>query len=120
MLDTNKTLGVNYGGIIGLQATGGPEIVRVLILPNLKDYEILIRETMEEGESSRKEAEIVLGALLGALQTLEQDSVGLTNGFANGDGEAVSVKLKEKVGPLITEKVLELGRPKLVRAILES
>lgn len=75
---------------------------------------------MEEGESSRKEAEMVLGALVGALHTLEQDIVGFTNGYANGDGEAMSAKLKEKVGPLVAERVLELGRPKLVRVILES
>lgn len=120
-LDPNKPLGVNYGGIIGLQVVGGVEVIRAIVLPSLKEYEILIRDAMEDEGLLRKEAEMVLGALVGALQLLEQDSVGLTNGFADGDGEeGVRSRLKEKVGHLVAAKVLELGRPRLVKAILQS
>lgn len=120
MLDPAKPLGVNYGGIIGLHATGGPEVVRVLIVPNLKEYEVLITDAMEESETKRKEAGMVLGALVRSLQSLEDDTVVSSNGFANGSEEVMRTKLREKVGPLVAEKVWEMGRPKMVKAILES
>ena len=120
MLDPTKPLGVNYGGIIGLHATGGPEVVRVLIVPNLKEYEVLITDAMEESETKRKEAEMVLGALVGSLQSLEQDSIGSSNGFANGNEEVMKTKLREKVGPLVAGKVWEMESPKMIKAILES
>lgn len=89
-------------------------------MPNLKEYEILITDAMEESETKRKEAGMVLGALVESLQSLEQDSVGSSNGFANGDEEVMRTKLREKVGPLVAEKVWEMGRTKMVKAILES
>lgn len=120
MLDPTKPLGVNYGGIIGLHATGGPEVVRVLIVPNMKEYEVLITDAMEESDAKRKEAGMVIDALVRSLQSLEQDSVGSSNGFANGNEDLMRTKLREKVGPLVAEKVWELGSPKIVKAILES
>ncbi len=120
MLDPSKPLSVNYGGIIGLQATGGPEVVRVLILPNLKEYEVLITDAMEEGELRRKEAEMMVSALISALQSLEQESTGLKNGIANGDAEGMRSNLRDKVGPVIAEKAWTLGGLGLARAILEG
>lgn len=120
MLDPTKPLGVNYGGIIGLHATGGPEVVRVLIVPNMKEYEVLITDAMEESDAKRKEAGMVIDALVGSLQSLEQDSVGSSNGFANGNEDLMRTKLREKVGPLAAEKVWEMGSPKMVKTILES
>lgn len=89
-------------------------------MPNLKEYEVLMTDAMEESETKRKEAGMVLGAIVGSLQSLEQDSVGSSNGFANGDEEMLRTKLREKVGPLVAEKVWEMGRPKMVKALLES
>ncbi|KAL8744678.1 MAG: hypothetical protein Q9190_003101 [Brigantiaea leucoxantha] len=130
-LDPTKPLGANYGGIIGLQAIGGAEVVRALILPNLKQYEVLVREPLEEEgggdvgggleSGKREEAEAVLTALVGALQMLEEDVVvGLTNGYTSGDGEEQRQRLSEKVGSLIAGRIVEMERPRLVKAILES
>ncbi|KAI4126112.1 MAG: hypothetical protein LQ338_003917 [Usnochroma carphineum] len=120
-LDPTKPLGSNYGGIIGLQAIGGTEVVRALILPNVKEYESLLHEPLEdEGSPKQAEAEAVLTALVGALQTLEDDTLGGVNGFANGDGEGQRQQLEEKVGPLVAGRVLAMGRPKFVKALLEA
>ncbi|KAL8829426.1 MAG: hypothetical protein Q9191_002017 [Dirinaria sp. TL-2023a] len=118
-LDPTKPLGSNYGGIVGLAAIGGPEVVRALIVPNLSDYDrLILREAMED-ESRRKEAEVITEALVEALGSLEADGVGMANGHANGDAE-LNQKLKEKVGDLVGTRLLDLDRPRLVKAILEA
>lgn len=119
-LDPTKPLGANYGGIVGLQKIGGPEVVRVLIVPNLKVFESLVREEPGEEETKKVEKGIVVAAIWDALMMLEGDSVGVANGLVNGDGDALAGKLREKIGDLIAAKVLELGKPNLVRAILET
>ncbi|KAL8896899.1 MAG: hypothetical protein Q9192_002837 [Flavoplaca navasiana] len=120
-LDPTKPLATNYGGIIGLQAVGGVEAVRVLILPNVKDYETLIREPLEdEGSSRQAEAEAVLTALVSALQTLEDDSIGSRSNIPDGEIVNHDQQLQEKVGPLVAGRVLQMGRPRFVDALLET
>ncbi|KAL8936259.1 MAG: hypothetical protein Q9211_004272 [Gyalolechia sp. 1 TL-2023] len=120
-LDPTKPLGTSYGGIIGLQAIGGTEVVRALILPNVKEYESLIREPLEDDGSPKKaEAEAVLTALVGALQTLEDDTMGMMKGLQNGSDEDPREKLEEKVGSLVAGRVLDMGRPKFAQALLEA
>ncbi len=90
-------------------------------MPNLREYGELLQEGLEgSDEGKRKDAESVLGALVEAVKALEGDSMGVMNGFSTGDAEDVKEKLKDKVGSLMAERVLELGRPKLVKAILEE
>ena len=115
-----KPLGANYGGIIGLQAIGGPETVRALILPNLKAYEDHVRDAIDAmDEGKRNEGEMVIRILLEALVSLEEDSVGTVNGFANGHAAETKKDLGEKIGDLFADRVMELGKPRLVKAIME-
>lgn len=119
-LDPTKPLGANYGGIIGLQAIGGPEIVRALIVPNLKDYEDLVREAIDAmDETKRNEGEMVIKALLAALLSLEDEIIGTVNGLVNGHAGEMKKELGVKIGDLFAERVLDLGKPKLVKAIME-
>lgn len=90
-------------------------------MPNLKEYEGLIKDVISEGEGPKKvEAEMVLGALVKAVMKLEGDSVGTVNGFGGGKEEEVLPRLREKVGGLVAARVFELGRPRLIKAILED
>lgn len=119
-LDPTKPLGANYGGIIGLQAIGGPEIVRALVVPNLKEYEELVKDAIDAmDEGKRNEGEMVISAILEALMLLEQEDVGAANGFADGHAAEKKRELSEKIGDLFAERVLELGKPRLVKAIME-
>ena len=119
-LDPTKPLGANYGGIIGLQAIGGPEIVRALIVPNLKEHEELVKDAIDAMDDGKKsEGEMIINALLEALVSLEGDSVGAINGFANGHAAEMKEALGKKIGDLFAERVLELGKPRLVKAIME-
>lgn len=124
-LDPTKPLGTHYGAIIGLQAIGGPEVVRSLILPNVKVYESVIRDEIEGNGPRKADAERVVEAILVALRTLEEEDGGLfhgmlTNGQGGRGGEESRGKLVETLGEIIGRRVLELGRPGLVRAVLED
>ena len=117
-LDPTKSLGSNFGGIIGLQAIGGAEIVRALIVPNLKEYEAMMREVLDD-DSRKAEGDMVIEALLEALFSLEADIVGAVNGMANGHAVEMKNVVAEKIGTLFADKVMETGNPRLAKAILE-
>jgi transcription initiation factor TFIID subunit 6 len=129
-LDPKKPLGAHYGAIAGLRAIGGPEVVRKLIVPNLKAYEEVLRDAMSEGGRS-VEVEEVVKAIVEALGSLVQDEpsadAAMVNGHVNGDAGALRGRLEEKIGGLLAERVLagsgggggELGE-KLAKAVLDD
>ncbi len=122
-LDPAKPLGTTYGGIIGLLAVGGPEVVRVLVVPNLKDFEMVLgSERGADDDLARKlEKEKVISALLQGIEMLEADSIAAVNALTNGEDHEgfTTQKLREKIGPLLADRVLALGRRTLVKAVLE-
>ena len=94
--------------------------MRALIVPNLKDYEEIVKDAIDSMDEGKKnEGEMVIIALLDALVLLEEDSVGAVNGFANGHGAETKEPLGKKIGDLFAERVAELGKPRLAKAIME-
>ena len=110
-LDPTKPLGTHYGAIVGLAAVGGRESVRVLILPNLRLYEKVLRPEFEQeqddagagtppggnGNSSKKrDAQMVVEAIFNVLTLLEEDcdrddgSSGRGIGNSNGNPSSSS------------------------------
>lgn len=120
-LDPSKPIGTHYGGIIGLQAIGGPELVRALIVPNLKEYDGFLTDLIEDAdnEPNKKGGEMVVEALVEAVISLEADTVGATNGMVNGHATEIRKQVAEKIGDMLAGRVMELGRPRLVKAILD-
>ena len=68
----------------------------------------------------RAEAEMVLGAILASLRTLEDGRLEMVNGQRGNGGEELKGKLIDKVGELVGTKVFEMDRPQLARAVLEG
>lgn len=91
-------------------------------MPNLKEYGPLLREALAEGPPKRDDAEMAIGAVLGALAALEEDGVGAVSGSISkkAEGEEVRRRLKEKVGELLADRVIKEGRQSLVDAVLDS
>ncbi|KAK2740674.1 hypothetical protein FQN55_008728 [Onygenales sp. PD_40] len=123
-LDPGKPLGTHYGAIIGLQSIGGADVVRELVVPNLKTYEAVLRDSLaDEGGVRKVEAEKVVGvivAVLGALVDEQGAGKGqLTNGFA-GEAEAeVRGRLVERIGQVVAASVMESPRGvEVARAVL--
>ncbi|KAL1974737.1 hypothetical protein VTN31DRAFT_4941 [Thermomyces dupontii] len=120
-LNPAKPFGTHYGAIIGLHQIGGPEVVRELILPNLKPYEKLLRDAIGEDGPRRPEAERVLEALLGVLSTLQQGRAGLlTNGHSAIFTDELREQLVDKVGELIAARIADTGNVQLARTLLED
>lgn len=118
-LDPNKPFAVHYGAILGLQAIGGRESVRVLIMPNLREYGKLLQEAIEGNTSAKADAEMAVGAVLGILEKLEEGRPpSLTNGYSVNVQE--NSKLVEKVGEFLSSRIIQMGRPHLVQAVLEA
>ena len=84
----------------------------------------MVREEVEGEGARRPEAEMVVAAVVGALEMLEEGGVrvgvGLTNGVSGEAGEEMRVRLVGKVGEVFASRVADLGRLGLVRAILEA
>ncbi|KAL7274362.1 histone H4-like TAF Taf6, SAGA complex subunit [Rhizina undulata] len=121
-LDPAKPFGTHYGSITGLSAIGGRECVRVLILPNVKLFEKVIRQEVEDDSPKRKEAEMCVTAIVNALKHLEEIAeVDVVNGQTNGNGlnESLKTRLVDRVGEIVGEEVWKLGKERLVRVIVD-
>jgi transcription initiation factor TFIID subunit 6 len=68
-LDPNKPLGTHYGALKALQLVVGSEGIRMLLLPNLKLYDEVLKEAVAD-EARKPEAERVLSVILAALDEL--------------------------------------------------
>lgn len=95
----------------------------MLVVPNLKDFEMVLgNERGADDDPSRKlEKEKVIFALVQGIEMIEANSIAAVNGLTNGENsdEFMTQRLREKIGPLLADRVLALGRRTLVKAVLE-
>jgi transcription initiation factor TFIID subunit 6 len=109
-----------YGAILGILAAGGPQAIKVLVLPNLKSFDTTILQPLrEKGESSRLDFEMIVGALLKAIEAISNDDILMmdTDGSFN-DRETSQVK--EFLGDIIGERVVRLNNHQVNRAVLDA
>lgn len=118
-LDPVKPFGAHYGAVIGLQAVGGAEVVRVLIIPNLGEYSKLLSDGIED-PARRPAAERVLNALVAVLASLRDGQTSLTNGHPAVATDELRIRLAEKVGDLIASRITDANEVQLAHVILEA
>ncbi|KAJ5176804.1 Transcription initiation factor TFIID subunit 6 [Penicillium canariense] len=118
-LDPSKPFGAHYGAVIGLQAVGGAEVVRVLIIPNLSDYSKLLSDGIDDA-ARRPAAERVLSALLAVLVAVRDAHAPLVNGHPATVTDELLSQLREKVGDLIATRIAEANDVQLARVIVEA
>ncbi|KAJ5894568.1 Transcription initiation factor TFIID complex 60 kDa subunit [Penicillium taxi] len=118
-LDPSKPFSAHYGAIIGIQAIGGSEVVRVLVIPNLSDYSKLLSEGIEDS-ARRPAAERVLNALIAVLASLRDSKVSLANGYPSVVTEALRSRLAEKVGDFIAGRIAEANEVQLAHLLVDS
>ena len=117
-MDPGKPFGTHYGAIIGLHAVGGSDVVRELIVPNLKTYEMLLRDAGTDEGIRKMEAEKVIGVILAVLTFCQDERIPLANGHSATTAEELQSQLAEKVGELIASRILESGQMRMACAIL--
>jgi Transcription initiation factor TFIID, subunit TAF6 (also component of histone acetyltransferase SAGA) len=118
-LDPSKPFGAHYGAVIGLQAVGGAEVVRILMIPNLREYSKLLSDGLNDS-ARRPAAERVLNALLGVLASLRDGQVTLANGHPATVTDDMRTRLAEKVGDLIASRIAEVNEVQLAQMVLEA
>jgi len=116
-LDSHKPFGAHYGAVLGLKAAAGISGIKVLLLPVLKAYDIVLKNGLDD-ETKKSQAEMVVVVLLEALTTLEQDVLTSQNGHPEGD--ELKTKLIESIGEVLGGRVFDLDRPAMISAILEK
>jgi transcription initiation factor TFIID subunit 6 len=119
-LDPKKPYGSHYGAILGLKAIGGAEVVRQLILPNIKAYGELLEEDIQEGALKKAEAEKVVTAILNALGTLVDDDLPMMNGHSEESAANMRTKLLDKLGEVIGGRIADIGNTRFSKAVLEE
>jgi transcription initiation factor TFIID subunit 6 len=116
-LDPNRSFGAHYGALLALHRIIGVEGIRQVILPNLKTYDTLLEEGLND-EANRPEAELVLGYLLKLVEEISKEpalgTAPQVNGI-NGDSRGVMV---DKVGAVIGERLSQLGGPAVKRVVM--
>lgn len=118
-LDPKKPFGTHYGAILGLSAAGGPDAVRVLIVPNLREYEVLIRDEIASNGTRQAEAEKVVTAVFNTLGTLIEDGLPMMNGHTDEGAAEMRRKMVEGVGAIIGNRIADSGHIQLAKAVLE-
>ena len=119
-LDPKKPYGSHYGAILGLKAIGGAEVVRQLILPNLKSYGELLEEDIQEGSIRKAEAEKVMTAVLNALGTLIDDDIPMMNGHSEESAANMRLKLVDRLGEVIGGRIADAGNTQFSKAVLDE
>ncbi|KAF2734362.1 TAF-domain-containing protein [Polyplosphaeria fusca] len=118
-LDPNKPLGTHYGALQALSLITGTEGVKMLILPNLRVYDEVLKEAIAD-ESRKEEGKLVLAVIVGSLDKLERATKGATrmNGVTNLG--ALKDRLVEKVGGVVADELIRTQRSGLAQLVLET
>ncbi|KAH9989416.1 DUF1546-domain-containing protein [Xylariaceae sp. FL0662B] len=110
-----------YGAICGMAAAGGADVVKVLVLSNLKDFEMgMLAPLRDKGEASRAEFETLVGGILKAIQPLAGEDFPMTNGVNGSVSESEASQVKAFVGDIIGERIVRLGDHRLNQAVLDA
>lgn len=136
-LDNKKPFTTHYGAIIGL-TTMGKEVIRVLILPNIKLYELLIKDEINSTEPTLKKMEATkcLEALLKALRIMSKDETfeilttpnkthetldeTFQDKLTEVSPEETQTILTEMVGELMTNEIMKEKDEKIIKTLLEA
>jgi len=127
-LDPTRPPAVLFGAVSGVSAAGGAEAVRVLVLPNLNAFDAAILQPLRQkaaaaggGGQALLEFEGLVGGIMKAIETLV-GGLGLlaaTNGVNGVDISREAEQVTQFLGPIIGQRVAQLGSHTLNKAILE-
>lgn len=93
--------------------------MRILIVPNLKEYEGLIREEITSNGTRQAEAEKMVAAIFNVLGTLIDDGLPLMNGHTDEGAAEMRMKLTESVGDIVGNRIADSGHIQLAKAVLD-
>ncbi|KAF6807175.1 TATA box binding protein associated factor [Colletotrichum sojae] len=119
-MDPDKPASTHFGAIAGVASAGGPEAVRVLVLKCLRAYnDNILQPLKEKGEGI--EFEMLVGGILKAIATMvEDDRTAAVNGVNGAGAGNYAAELNEFIGPILGERLNNLGNRRLIRLVLDA
>ncbi|KAL7625713.1 histone H4-like TAF Taf6, SAGA complex subunit [Parahypoxylon ruwenzoriense] len=111
-----------YGAVSGLSSAGGKDVVKMLLLPHLKEFEsVMLIPLREKGdEISRVEFEALVGAIIKAIQPLAGDDYPMMNGMNGYTSDNEAAQIKAFLGEIIGERIVQLGDHRLNQVVLDA
>jgi transcription initiation factor TFIID subunit 6 len=117
-MDPEKSPGTHYGALRALMSITHSEGVQMLILPNLKVYNDDVLKVKLGEENNRNDTERVVNLLLRALESVAASSrLPLANGTT--DLEDLRERLNEKVGDVLTDRIIARQRKDVAEYLLK-
>ncbi|PVI00435.1 TAF-domain-containing protein [Periconia macrospinosa] len=117
-MDPNKPLGTHYGALQALRLITGREGTMMLILPNLRIYDEVLKEALAD-ESKKHDVDRVVAEILYGLDELSRSRVSArVNGAIDLAGQRQN--LTEKVGEVMAERIIASERTAVAQIILEA
>jgi transcription initiation factor TFIID subunit 6 len=117
-MDPEKSPGTHYGALRALMSITHSEGVQMLILPNLKVYNDDVLKVKLGEDNSRNDTERVVNLLLRALESVAASSrLPLANGTT--DLEDLRERLNEKVGDVLTDRIIARQRKDVAEYLLK-
>ncbi|KAI0157944.1 DUF1546-domain-containing protein [Hypoxylon sp. FL1284] len=110
-----------FGAIHGLISAGGVDVVKILLLRNLKEFETTMLAPLQQKTDmlSVHESRAVLGAIMKAIHLLEAEGTA-AEGMNGYSSENEASQIKAFVGDIIGDRIVQLGNHKLNQTILDA
>lgn len=119
-LDPTKPPAVHCGAIFGLLEAGGVEVVRVLVLRNLRAFEENILQPLKERSERALDYQMLLQAIGRAVASLVQSEEAGIDSVTGSPTEAEVAELKGWIGQTIGDRIAATGNRRLILAVLEA
>lgn len=117
-MDPKKSFGTHYGALQALiLILGIVEAMKMLILPNIKMYNDLLKDALAD-DAKRGDAERMVSFLMSSFTALARTTPATTtNGVANI--ESLRERLTDRIGDVLTEQIVSQNKVAEAQAILE-
>lgn len=111
-----------FGAVHGLLSAGGVDVVKFLLLKNLKEFEtsMLIPLQQKNDPISTHELRAVLSAIMKAVHLLMAEDSVVADGMNGYSSENEASQIKAFVGDIVGDRIVQLGNHKLNQIILDA
>jgi len=118
-MDPKKSFGAHYGALQALVLILGiDEAMKMLILPNVKIYNDLLKAGLED-EGRRGEAERMVGLFMNSFEAFASNRRRLATDDA-GELESLRDRLNDRIGDVLTDQLVSHNKVREAQAILEK
>ncbi|KAI1773018.1 DUF1546-domain-containing protein [Hypoxylon cercidicola] len=111
-----------FGAINGLVSAGGVDVVKIILLRNLKEFETSMLAPLQQknDQLSAHEFRAILGAIVKAIQLLITEDLVMMDGMNGYSSENEASQIKAFVGDIVGDRIVQLGNHTLNQAILDA